>query len=149
MRIWVDRARLAAYNLTVQDVEDALRAQNVEIPSGRIESIDREFNVLSRTGLETPASSSRAIVVKLADGYQVKMRDVARVELGAETSGAPAASWARSAIIGRHHQAGDGQPARRVERRARSILPAMRESLPDGMTASIGYDSAVFIDRSI
>src|SRR5690606_22250786 len=82
LRIWVDRERLAAYNLTVQDVENALRAQNVEIPSGRIESVDREFNVLSRTGLTTPEQFQN-IVVKLADGYQVKMRDVARVELAA------------------------------------------------------------------
>ena len=51
MRIWIDRERLAAFNLTVQDIEAALRAQNAEIPSGRIESADREFSVLSRTGL--------------------------------------------------------------------------------------------------
>jgi multidrug efflux pump len=54
MRIWVDRERLAAYALTVQDIENALRAQNVELPSGRLESTDREFTVLSRTGLTTP-----------------------------------------------------------------------------------------------
>src|SRR3546814_9288016 len=54
MRIWLDRARLAAYALTTDDVELALRQQNVEVPSGRIESLDREFTVLSRTGLVTP-----------------------------------------------------------------------------------------------
>jgi multidrug efflux pump len=54
MRIWLDRTRLAAYDLTVQEVEDALRQQNVEVPSGRIESLEREFTVLSRTGLATP-----------------------------------------------------------------------------------------------
>ena len=62
MRLWIDRERLAAYNLTVQDIEDALRQQNVEIPSGRIESLDREFNVLSRTGLTTPAQFEEIIV---------------------------------------------------------------------------------------
>ena len=51
MRIWIDRERLAAYNLTIQDIETALRSQNVELPAGRIESVDREFTVLSRTGL--------------------------------------------------------------------------------------------------
>ncbi len=73
MRIWIDRERLAAYALTVQDVESALRAQNVELPSGRIESRDREFTVLSRTGLQTPEQFGE-IVVKLADGHQVKPR---------------------------------------------------------------------------
>ena len=51
MRIWLDRARLAAYDMTVQEVEDALRQQNVEMPSGRIEGNNREFTVLSQTGL--------------------------------------------------------------------------------------------------
>src|SRR6202008_2871905 len=82
MRIWIDRERLAAFNLTVQDMENALRTQNVELPSGRIESRNREFSVLSRTGLVTP-EQFRNIIVKLADGHQVKLGEVARVELGA------------------------------------------------------------------
>src|SRR5882724_2041706 len=53
MRIWIDRDRLAGYGLTVQDVEDALRAQNADIPAGRIESSEREFTVLSHTSLST------------------------------------------------------------------------------------------------
>ena len=82
MRIWIDRERLAAFNLTVQDLESALRAQNVELPSGRIESQDREFAVLSRTGLVTP-EQFRNIIVKIADSHQVKLGEVSRVELGA------------------------------------------------------------------
>src|SRR5690606_29470359 len=81
MRIWLDRTRLAAYDLTVQDVEDALRQQNAEVPSGRIESIDREFTVLSRTGLVTP-EQFRQIVVKDAGGFAVRLGDLARIELG-------------------------------------------------------------------
>jgi multidrug efflux pump len=63
MRIWLDRQRLAAYQLTPADVEDALRKQNVEVPAGRIESREREFSVVANTDLKTPeefgASSSR------------------------------------------------------------------------------------------
>ena len=81
MRIWLDRARLAAYELTVQDIEDALRQQNVEVPSGRIESLDREFTVLSRTGLTTPEQFAQ-VVVKNADGFAVRLGDVARIEIG-------------------------------------------------------------------
>lgn len=51
MRIWLDPSKLAAYKLTTQDVEEALRQQNVEIPAGRIESRNREFSVLSQTDL--------------------------------------------------------------------------------------------------
>ncbi len=81
MRIWVDRAKLAAYRLTVQDVEDALRRQNVEIPAGRIESDKREFSVLSLTDLQTP-QQFEAIVIRESGGYSVRVRDIGRVEVG-------------------------------------------------------------------
>jgi multidrug efflux pump len=147
MRIWVDRERLAAYNLTVQDIESALRAQNVDLPSGRIESTDREFTVLSRTGLTTPEQFSN-IIVKLADGHQVRMGDTARVELGAQDErrvttyqGAPAI------IVGVIKQA-TANPLE-VSQGVRAALPDINAALPAGMAAEIGNDSAVFIDRSI
>ena len=62
MRIWLDPEKLAAHNLTVQDVEDALRRQNVEIPAGRIESREREFSVLSETDLSTPEQFNELIL---------------------------------------------------------------------------------------
>src|SRR3546814_13026618 len=62
MRIWLDRARLAAYRLTPDDVELALRQQNVEVPSGRIVGLDRGFTVLSRTGLATPVAFGRIVL---------------------------------------------------------------------------------------
>ncbi len=118
MRIWVDRERLAAYELTVQDVEDALRAQNVEIPSGRIESVDREFTVLSRTGL-TSVDQFDQIVVKRA---RTARRCICAMSPGwnsaPPTSAGPAASMAgRRSSSG--DQAGGGQPAGRFRRRPR------------------------------
>ncbi len=147
MRIWVDRERLAAYTLTVQDIEAALRAQNAEIPSGRIESRDREFAVLSRTGLSTP-EQFRNIVVKVSDGYQVKLGEVARVELGASDlrrssnyNGVPAIA------VGVIKQA-TANPLD-VSNAVRSVLPQINASLPPGLKAELGNDDTVFIDRSI
>ncbi|HRG71142.1 MAG TPA: efflux RND transporter permease subunit, partial [Thauera aminoaromatica] len=54
MRVWLDRDRLAAFGLTVQEVEDAIRRQNVELPTGRIESREREFAVVAQTDLARP-----------------------------------------------------------------------------------------------
>lgn len=84
MRLWLDRARLAAYGLTVQDVEEALRRQNVEIPSGRIESAEREFTVLAETDLRT-AEQFDDLIIKREEGYLVRLRDVGRAEIGAES----------------------------------------------------------------
>ncbi|QIB34959.1 efflux RND transporter permease subunit [Ancylobacter pratisalsi] len=147
MRVWIDRERLAAYNLTVQDIEDSLRAQNVEIPSGRIESADREFTVLSRTALAT-VDQFNDIVVKRADGAQVKLSEVAKVELGAaDQRRSSRFNGGEAVIVGIIKQA-VANPLD-VSAGVRDVLPAVNASLPEGMTATIGNDNAVFIDRSI
>ncbi len=147
MRIWIDRERLAAYNLTIQDIETALRSQNVELPAGRLESVDREFTVLSRTGL-TNATEFGRIRVKLADGYQVRMRDVARIELGAADERRDSTYNGGKAItIGIIKQA-VANPLD-VSQALQAVLPEINQSLPQGHDAEIANNSAVFIDRSI
>lgn len=147
MRVWIDRERLASYALTVQDIEDSLRAQNVEIPSGRIESTDREFNVLSRTALST-VDQFNDIVVKRADGAQVRLGEVARVELGAaDERRSSRFQGAQAIIVGIIKQA-VANPLD-VSSGVRGVLPAVNQSLPEGMSATVGNDNAVFIDRSI
>jgi multidrug efflux pump len=147
MRIWIDRERLAAYSLTIQDIENAIRSQNVELPAGRLESVDREFTVLSRTGLTTPTEFGR-IRVKQAGGYQVRLQEVARVEQGAADERRDSRYNGASAItVGVIKQA-VANPLD-VSKEVQAVLPGINGSLPQGMTAEIGSDSAVFIDRSI
>src|SRR5688500_6363362 len=83
MRVWLEPQRLAGYQLTPADVENALRAQNVEIPAGRVESSEREFTVLSETDLRTPEQFGEIILGNVA-GTLVRLKDVARVELGSQ-----------------------------------------------------------------
>src|SRR3989441_9695050 len=83
MRVWVDPQALSARGLTVQDVESAIAARNVEIPAGRIESTRREFSVRSLGELKTPAEFGEMVVA--SQGTQlVKLKEVARVGLGPE-----------------------------------------------------------------
>ena len=147
MRIWLDRARMAAYNITVQEIEGALRAQNIEIPSGRIESNSREFTVLSQTSLITP-EQFREITVKDASGFPVKLRDVAKVELGArEERNAAWFGGEPSVTIGIVKQA-TANPLD-VSAGVVAALPGIRDDLPDGMSIATSYDTSIFIDRSI
>jgi multidrug efflux pump len=147
MRIWLDRARLAAYDLTVSDIEDALRQQNVEVPSGRIESLDREFTVLSRTGLVSPAQFER-IVIKDAESFPVRLRDVAKVELGPQDERRITRfNGDHSVILGIVKQA-TANPLD-VSRAMYQVMPELTRDLPQGMNATIAYDKSVFIDRSI
>jgi multidrug efflux pump len=147
MRIWIDRDRLAGYNLTVQDIEDAIRNQNAEIPAGRIESDDREFTVLSKTALVT-AEEFRNIMLKPAGGLQVKLSDVARVELGSTDVRRISRYMGQTSItVGIIKQA-VANPLD-VSKEVREVMPSIVESLPEGVSAEIGYDSTQFIEQSV
>ncbi len=150
MRIWLDRHRLAAFGLTVQDVESALRNQNVEVPAGLIESQTREFTVVARTDLRTAAQFENVVVRApvSADGYPVRIRDVGRVEVAAASERSAARFNGKPAVaLGLIKQATanplDLAKALRVE------LPRIAKDLPVGMTVAIANDYTVFIDRSI
>src|SRR5690606_30554146 len=147
MRIWLDRMRLAAFNLTVSDVEDALRQQNVEVPSGRIESYDREFTVLSRTGLVTP-EQFRRVILKDQEGYSFRLGDVAKVEIGARDERRITRFNGESAVILGIVQQATANPLD-VSIAMNEVLPNLTRDLPEGMNAKISYDKSIFIDRSI
>jgi multidrug efflux pump len=147
MRVWLDRERLAAYALTPQDVEEALRRQNIEVPSGRIESTNREFTVLSESDLRTPEEFNR-IIIREVNGYPVRLRDVGRAELGPQderntvrVNGNPAVGMG----IVKQSTANTLSVARAVKAEVPKILAA----LPPGMDLGIAFDTSVFIEKSI
>jgi len=82
MKIWLDRTALAARGLTVNDVEDALRADNVELPAGSIESIDRQFSVRVDRTFRTEDDFRQLVLTRGDEGYLVRLGDVARIEKG-------------------------------------------------------------------
>ncbi|NVK41617.1 MAG: efflux RND transporter permease subunit [Oceanospirillaceae bacterium] len=147
MRIWLDPARMAAYGLIPEDVEDALEAQNIEIPAGRIESRDREFTILARTDLNRVPEFER-IIVRNVNDYPVRIRDIARVELAPESERVITRFRGESAVaLGVVKQA-TANPLD-VSRGIRTELAALEETLPEGMRVEVAYDSSVFIDESI
>ncbi len=151
MRIWLDRERLAAYQLTPADVEDALKKQNVEVPAGRIESREREFSVVANTDLKTPAEFGAIVVKTVSDAkgsYPVRVNDLGRVEIGAASERSTVRFNGRSAVaLGVIKQA-TANPLE-LSKALRAELPRITAELPPGMQANIAYDSSVFIDRSI
>ncbi len=147
MRIWIDHAKLSGLGLTVQDVESAIRNQNAEIPAGRIESREREFTVLSRTSLGT-AQDFGNVVLKNAGGLQVKLSDVAKIELATADVRRESRYDGDTAIsIGIIKQA-VANPLD-VATAVQAALPRINQSLPEGTSVAIGFDSTVFIDQSI
>ncbi len=147
MRVWLDPQRLAGFKLTPADVEGALRRQNVEIPAGRVESSEREFTVLSETDLRTPQEFG-AVIVGGAEGYLIRLRDVARIELGAEENRFTARYKGRDAVpLGIVKQA-VANPLEIAEG-LKKLIPQIQRTLPDGMQVEIAYDTTVFIEKSI
>jgi len=147
MRIDLDRDRLAGYRLTPQDIEDALRRQNVELPSGRIESRSREFSIVATTDLQTVRQFEDMIVASFS-GYPVRLRDIADVRVGAQSERVIARFNGRPSInMGLVKQA-TGNPLE-LSRAAREEIDRINDTLPPGMKITVAYDSSVFIDRSI
>jgi multidrug efflux pump len=147
MRVWLDPQRLAAYGLTTQDVEDAIRRANLELPAGRIESDQREFSVTSQTDLQRPEQFG-AIVLRRANGFAVRLSDVARVEEGPASERSRVRINGRSAIsVGVVRQA----TANPLELSAgvRAMLPILKADLPADIGIDIANDNSVFIDRSV
>ncbi len=147
MRIWLDRERLAAYALTPQDVEVALRRQNIEVPSGRIESSQREFTVLSESDLRTPAQFNQ-LIIREVKGYPVRLSDIGRAELGAaddrnilRVNGNPAVG------LGIVKQSTANTLA--VAQAVKAEVPAIAAALPPGMQIAVAFDTSIFIEKSI
>src|SRR6185436_16329287 len=130
-----------------QDVEDAIRRQNAEIPAGRIESSTREFTVVAETDVRLPEQFNNIIVANVGS-YPVRIRDVGRAEIGP----------VEERVISRYN----GNPSLNVgvikqavanpldlSKAVRAEVVKMNEGMPPGMKLIVAYDTSVFIDRSI
>lgn len=147
MRLWLDPDRLAAYRLTVQDVEEALRRSNLEVPAGRIESVEREFNVTAATDLQS-VEEFRSVTIRNVNGMPVRIGDVARVVQGPQDERTSVRLNGRDTVsLGVIRQA-TANPLD-LSASVRSLLDKVREDLPAGVNVDIANDNSVFIDRSI
>jgi multidrug efflux pump len=148
MRIWLDRRALAARNLTVADVEKTLRAENVELPAGSIDSRDRQFTVRVQRAFRNANDFARLVLARGDDGYLVRLGDVARVERGA----------AEDRLFFR----GNGVPmvgigiikqstanTLEVARAAKAEMARINPTLPQGMAIKQSYDTSVFVEGAI
>ncbi|MDP1999835.1 MAG: efflux RND transporter permease subunit, partial [Rhodoferax sp.] len=154
MRIWVDPAKLLGFNLSAADVTAAIRAQNVQISAGEIGSLPNvagqgiAATVVVNGQLTNPEQFGNVVLRANTDGSTVRLKDVARIELGAQ-------AYATSARLNGKPSTGIGvqlSPSGNALATAKAVRVKMQELekfFPPGMSWTIPYDSSRFIDISI
>ena len=148
MRVWIDRQAMAARGLTVADVEAALRAENLELPAGTIESDERAFTVRVKRAFREAAEFRRLALKRGDDGHIVRLGNIARVEHGTEEdrtffrgNGMPMVGLG----IIKQSTANTIDVARSANAEALRLNP----NLPEGMEIKQSYDSSVFVEGAI
>jgi multidrug efflux pump len=148
MRIWIDPKLLAARQLTVTDIEDALRRENVQIPSGRLESSQREFTLRTNTGFVTEDDFRNLVLAKGDDDYLIRLGEVAEIQMAPEdvrgysrTDGLPGMSLgiipqAKANIL-------------QVNQDVRQRLADIRTTLPEDINLDVNIDLSIFISESL
>lgn len=148
MRIWLDSSKLAARNLTVNEVEQALKQENIELPAGTIESINKDFTVRVKRQY-TSVDDFKELVIKQGEaGHLIRLGDVARVEIGpVETRSVLRGNGSSMLGIGVVKQSKANTLA--VAKRVKELMTKINETLPSHLALEVSYDTSQFIDRSI
>ncbi|GGX83003.1 multidrug transporter [Litchfieldella qijiaojingensis] len=148
MRIWLDRNALAARGLTVGDVEDALRAENVELPGGSLESRERQFIVRLPRGFATPEDFRSLALSRGEDSYLVRLGDVARVEIGTvedrtlfRANGVP--------MVGLGMMKQSTANVLELSQGVIAEMERLQATLPEGMELRMNFDASVFVSGAI
>ncbi len=148
MRVWIDRGALAARGLTVADVEQALRAENLELPAGSVESVDRQFTVRLDRSFRDAEDFAQLVLAQGGDGYLVRLGDVARVERGTEEDRTFFRGNAVPMVgIGIIKQSTANTIA--VADAAKAEMERVNPTLPDGMEIKQSYDTSIFVKGAI
>ena len=154
MRVWIDPAKLQGYNLSATDVNNAIRAQNVQVSAGEIGSLPNvagqgvAATVIVNGQFSSPEQFGRIVLRANADGSTVRLKDVARIALGGQ-------SYATSARLNGKPSTGIGvqlAPTGNALATAKAVRARMQELekfFPKGMAWTIPYDSSRFVEISI
>ncbi|WP_278385183.1 efflux RND transporter permease subunit [Alteromonas mediterranea] len=148
MKVFLDRNAMAARGITVSDVEQVIRAENVELPAGEVESTDRNFEVrVARTFL-SPDDFSALTVAVGDNGYLVRLGEIAHVELTAEDDETEFRGDGVN-MIGLGIIKQSKANTLDVARAAKAQIAKIEATLPDNIFIVPSYDSSVFIEASI
>src|ERR1051325_1122171 len=147
MRLWLDAEKMAAHQITVLDVERALKEQNVELPSGRVENMSREMTIETRGELKTPEEFNKLVVRNDVDKL-VRLRDVGEARAGVENERTVARNNGRPCIflgIVKQSKANTVDVANGIKAEVERLKP----TLPAGIEMVFNYDESIYVSKAI
>ena len=154
MRIWLDTARLVSLNLSPNDVITAIQQQNVQAPVGRVggrpTSNDTQFqiNLQTKGRLTSPEEFGNIVLRANPDGSLLRVRDVARVELGAATQDSESRLNGNPAVTVGVYLA-PGANAVQTSERVQQALNDLQTRFPEGLKSTVFYNSSSFVSDTI
>lgn len=147
IRIWLNPDEMSARNITVKDILTAINKENIEKPAGRLDSQERELDLQVASKIQT-IDEFKSIVLKKYDKAKVKLEDVSRIVVGAETDRGFLRANGKDAIgLGIVRQTKSN--ILKVTDAIKKELELIRPTLPENIQMSIGYDQSVFVKESI
>ncbi|MCC7373917.1 MAG: efflux RND transporter permease subunit [Verrucomicrobiales bacterium] len=147
MRLWLDAEKMAAHQVTVLDVQRALRQQNVDLPSGRVENLDREMTIQTQGELRTAEEFNRLVIARSGDRI-VRLRDIGQAREGVKDERTRARQMAKPCIflgVVKNSKANTVEVAKGIKKEMASIRP----TLPPGVEMNVAYDESVYVERAI
>ena len=148
LRVWLDPIALAARNLTTQEVEQALRRENVEFPAGRIESKDIDLTIKLDKAYQDLESYKKLPLKRANDGSVITLSDVARVEVGAESTRTLFKGNGKQVVgIGIYQQSDANTIS--VAKGVKKKIKEIESSLPQGTTLEVSFDRSNYIKAAI
>src|SRR5688572_14366967 len=147
MRLRWDAEKMAAHKVTVLDVQQALRQQNVELPSGRVENVDREMTIQTRGELKTAAEFNQ-LVIRTEGIKIVRLQDIGEARDGVENERTRARTNGKPCIflgIVKQSKANTIEVAQGTKSELAKIMP----TLPVGVNSIVNYDESVYVEHAV
>ncbi len=148
LRVWLDPIALAARDLTTQEVEAVLRKENVEFPAGRIESKDVDLTIKLDKAYNNLESYKKLPLKRARDGSIITLSDVARVELGAESTRTLFKGNGKQVVGIGIYQQSDANTIK-VADGIKEKINEVRPSLPPGTSLEVSFDRSNYIKAAI
>ncbi|MCJ1884219.1 multidrug efflux RND transporter permease subunit [Pseudomonas sp. LA21] len=154
MRVWIDPQKLVGYGLSIDDVSNAIRGQNVQVPAGAFGSSpgstaqEVTATLAVKGTLDDPAEFGRIVLRANPDGSTVKLADVARMEVGSESYNFSSRLNGKPAVAGAI-QLSPGANALQTAELVKERLAELSANFPDDVEYSVPYDTSRFVDVAI